>query len=447
MGSQVKLLTRGEGIIVLSTDKRHFIDFSWGGRNISDFNLIVTFDDMYSKTLYTTFTDNTTKITGLPGQLYWGSDYEPLRISFTLSTDGILADELEDFINYFSPNIERELILTEFPYRGINARVGSTPTMDVVPFQKEIDVNGSIITINEYKGSISLSFVADFPFWHSLPLQSQTFEEASAAEKQAIFDSKLFVSDFLSGDFLEENFSGVIFLDNNRICYVNKDKKEILDSTDGKSLPTGGDIKHYLYNCGTHEAYPVLSFTTTIKKHENGLIVHPASSYTESTSTITIGEEEFFYRLPLALEEYNHALNIVSKYDSKSSLIDLKNEIRDSIKDSQVRKLIIGFINDKNAKIDDVKSNIINIVGEGNISYIFDSKNKTVQSTFSINGVKRTEKAEESIYNNYLTIKERTSFFKDQSDGKYKISTDNLLKVTTSHQLSNFKIEYQYLYR
>lgn len=436
MGSQVKLLTRGEDNHVLSTDKRHFIDFSWGGRNISDFNLIVTFDDMYSKTLYTTFTDNTTKITGLPGQLYWSSDYEPLHISFTLSTDGILADELEDFINYFAPNIERELILTEFPYRGINARVGSTPTMDVVPFQKEIDVNGSIITVNEYKGSISLSFVADFPFWHSLPLQSQTFEETSAAEKQAIFDSKLFVSDFLSG-----GFSGVIFLDNNHIYTSDS----ILDLEDIK-IPNE-DTEYYLYNCGTHEAYPVLSFTTTIEKDENGLITHPASSYTESGSIITIGEENFSYRLPLALEEYNHALNIVSKYDSSSSLIDLKNEIRDSIKDSQVRKLIIGFINAEESNIDSVKSNIVSIVSKGNISYIFDSKNKTVQSTFLINGVKRTEKAEESIYNNYLTIKERTSFFKDQSDGKYKISADNLLKVTTSHELSNFKIEYQYLYR
>lgn len=438
MGSQVKLLTRGEDNHVLSTDKRHFIDFSWGWRNISDFNLIVTFDDMYSKTLYTTFTDNTTKITGLPGQLYWGSDYEPLRISFTLSTDGILADELEDFINYFAPNIERELILTEFPYRGINARVGSTPTVDVVPFQKEIDVNGSIVAVNEYKGSISLSFVADFPFWHSLPLQSQTFEDASVAEKQAIFDSKLFVSDFLSG-----NFSDVIFLDNNYIYKENQVSK----SEKGVELLKGENTKYYLYNCGTHEAYPVLSFTTTIEKDENGLITHPASSYTESGSIITIGEEIFSYRLPLALEEYNHALNIVSKYNSSSSLIDLKNEIRDSIKDSQVRKLIIGIIAE-NANINDVKESIKNIVDKGDISYIFDSKNKTVQSTFSINGVKRTEKAEESIYNNYLIIKERTSFFKDKDDGgKYKISADNILKVTTSHQLSNFKIEYQYLYR
>ena len=437
MGSQVKLLTRGEDNKVLSTDKRHFIDFSWGGRNISDFNLIATFDDMYSKTLYTTFTDNTTKISGLPGQLYWSSDYEPLHISFTLSTDGILADELEDFINYFAPNVERELILTEFPYRGIDARVGSTPTMDVVPFQKEIDVNDSIITVNEYKGSISLSFVADFPFWHSLPLQSQTFEESSAAEKQAIFDSKLFVSDFLSGDF------SVIFLDNNYIYKENQVSK----SEEGIELSKGEDTKYYLYNCGTHEAYPALSFTTTIEKDKNGLITHPASSYTELGSIITIGEEIFSYRLPLALEEYNHALNIVSKYDGNSSLIDLKNEIRDSIKDSQVRKLIIEIINNSGANISDVKDSIKNIVNEGSISYVFDSKNKTVQSTFSINGVKRTEKAEESIYNNYLTIKERTSFFKDQKDGKYKISANNLLKVATSHQLSNFKIEYQYLYR
>ena len=113
----------------------------------------------------------------------------------------------------------------------------------------------------------------------------------------------------------------------------------------------------------------------------------------------------------------------------------------------QVRKLIIEIINGSGANISNVKDSIKNIVEEGDISYIFDSKNKTVQSTFSINRVKRTEKAEDSIYNNYLTIKERTSFFKDQSDGEYKILANNLLKVTTSHELSNFKIEYQYLYR
>ena len=112
MGIQVYTSTHdGQGNSLPRAEKQ-FISFSYGGKNIEDFNLLAVFvSDRLSKNIYSAFSETTTQSTGLDGQKYWLSQYNALTIHFDLSTDGMSTRDLEEFKNWFVPGIERELIL------------------------------------------------------------------------------------------------------------------------------------------------------------------------------------------------------------------------------------------------------------------------------------------------------------------------------------------------
>jgi len=69
---------------------RSFISFSYGGKNIEDFNLIATVSgDRWQANGYANFNDLTTSYDVLDGQFFWGSHYSTYELSLELSTDGI----------------------------------------------------------------------------------------------------------------------------------------------------------------------------------------------------------------------------------------------------------------------------------------------------------------------------------------------------------------------
>lgn len=172
MGIQVYTSTHdGQGNSLPRAEKQ-FISFSYGGKNIEDFDLLAVFvSDRLSKNIYSAFSETTTQSTGLDGQKYWLFQYNALTIHFDLSTDGMGTKELEEFKNWFVPGIERELILAEYPNRYILARVASTPVMNMLPFENKIEtkIGGESYTVSSsiYKGDISLDLVADYPFWRA----------------------------------------------------------------------------------------------------------------------------------------------------------------------------------------------------------------------------------------------------------------------------------------
>ena len=598
MGIQTRLLTHdGEGNI-LPHDKIQFINFKWGDKNIADFDLVAIFNnDRLEKDAYASFSDNTTKISGLDGQIYWSSNYDALRLNFTLATDGITSEKLEEFKSYFIPGVARDLILSEHSCRKISARIASAPSLSILPFQSEKKVKGYKIKTNLYKGEISLSFVADFPFWKGKKLTGVSLAEMSESERQGVIEDKRPVEDFFNlednnllpyalgekgenifneigykqntylsddgiltektgwsvtgfipikdGDiFVFENMEflkpskneeengnlnsnvliynssfekisshsflkvleinspwevsynsttgdiasltfeadvtsipseikptiaycrfccsvldensvirkrivsntndNIYFLDNNN--YFNG--STIIENTEGCSL-IGYQNKYFLYNCGTHYAYPIISFITNIEKDANGLIIHPATSYKKTGSTLQIGSQFLSYKLPNLLEEYNHALDICSKYTNINigSLIDFKKEIKNSLKHPTIRDYIlnkISSLSEENLDIDNIKKSVQDFLPENaSIKYKFDSFNKTAEFNLVISdGTSITEKAEDSIYNDYLIIKDRTIF-----SNNFKIEENDLLPLITSHNLTNFKIEYQYLYK
>jgi len=118
---------------------RSFISFSYGGKNIEDFDLIaVTDGDRMNKDGYSSFNDITSSYDNLDGQKYWNTHYTTNTISFKLVTDGMEQRQLDDFLYWFSAGVCRELILAEHPNRAQLARVASVPKLHLLPFEKTV---------------------------------------------------------------------------------------------------------------------------------------------------------------------------------------------------------------------------------------------------------------------------------------------------------------------
>ena len=82
----------------LSYMNRSFISFSYGGKNIEDFNLLATIDgNRLTRDAYSSFDDLTTTYDAINGQFYWGSYYRTNTLKLNLATDGITQNELDDF--------------------------------------------------------------------------------------------------------------------------------------------------------------------------------------------------------------------------------------------------------------------------------------------------------------------------------------------------------------
>ena len=170
--SQVYQATHRENGRRLPYMDRSFISFSYGGVFIEDFNLIATISNNFlHRDLYANFTDNTTNSNILDGQKHWSTHYDSNHLELVLATDGITETYLEQFKRWFIPGVERELILSEHPNRAIMARVAATPSYDMIPFEEEIYLKVAATKVKTsttmYKGSITINFVMDEPFWYS----------------------------------------------------------------------------------------------------------------------------------------------------------------------------------------------------------------------------------------------------------------------------------------
>ena len=170
--SQVYQATH-KGEQVLPFMYRSFISFTFGGKRIEDFNLIATISgDRLNRPGYASFNDTVTTYDNLDGQHYWATHYKTNQLDFTLSTDGIDQRQLDNFLHWFRAGATRELILAEHPNRAIMARVSSTPTLNLLPFETSVEVTLSRENYKTkttlYKGDISLSLVMDTPHWYAI---------------------------------------------------------------------------------------------------------------------------------------------------------------------------------------------------------------------------------------------------------------------------------------
>lgn len=170
--SQVYLATH-KGEDRLPFMYRSFISFTYGGKFIEDFNLIATITgNKLNKNGYSSFEDTVSTYDNLDGQFYWATHYKTNQIDFILSTDGIDQKQLDNFLYWFKAGINRELVLSEHPNRGIMARVLQPPKLNLLPFEQDVPITISEVTYYTkttlYKGDIELSLVMAQPHWYSL---------------------------------------------------------------------------------------------------------------------------------------------------------------------------------------------------------------------------------------------------------------------------------------
>lgn len=160
--------------------RRSFMSFTYGGKPIEDFNLIVTMGERLNKNIYSDFEDLTSDYTTQDGSHFWGTRIKENTLVFDLATDYMTQQTLEEFKMWFSPGVERDLVLTEHPNRYIRARVAVAPSINMLPFGEKvemklkkpgtsIDDENGILTCKTmttiYKGDITVSFVMSEPYW------------------------------------------------------------------------------------------------------------------------------------------------------------------------------------------------------------------------------------------------------------------------------------------
>ena len=470
MGVQVQSATKyinEEGkLIPLSILKRQFISFSYGGKNIEDFDLLAVFsNDRLDKEIYASFNDTTTEQAELDGQMFWRSNFKAGQLSFTLATDGMTARQLEDFKEWFKPGIERELILSEYHNRAILARISSAPHISLLPFEKEVNVqigNTSYPTKTSlYKGEIKLDFVMDDPYWYSIDTCIDSIDEESL---------KLIYEDGIPHI---QMFQTECFLANNQ--YIKKSLVKVEKDEEGNSIfeerltstiNQGIDLLEeeqnqlYLYYCGTAPSKPELSFDIEliVNEEDYNKVSFWKSSLDEEYYYLKIGEQKIRFTLPSLFSSYNKAIDIVLQYKDKKnvSILDIRRELRDSLYNYYTRSYVISLIDtmkddsnyvDSGAVLETFFTNFIDKMPDflpDKFSFNINCKNGKVTVSgilpaFSANET-ITENAGNMIKSNYLTIETR----KLPEEGLIK--TSECLLVETNTNLLNLKIDYKYMY-
>lgn len=459
MGVQVQTATRDGQGNPLSILNRQFISFSYGGKNIEDFDLLAVFDgDRLSKEIYAPFKDITSEQDELDGQIFWSSSFNAGQLNFSLATDGIDTKQLEEFKQWFQPGIEKELILSEYHNRGILARVATAPQMSLLPFEKEVEIQvGSEILKTKtslYKGNISLSFIMDDPYWYSLKsyLEDLNEENIKILYEDGIPYSSMFTTSCLLAD--------------SEYCEVGENNIEIKE---GIGIEISGLTQNdaYLYYCGTAPEKPIISFNIAPEIEEDSGKISFKKSGSDKNYSISIGVDEGYqkleFNLPSLFSSYNRAIDIVLKYKEGSSILDLRKELRDNIFNYSTRSYVMAVIDDAKNNKKNVNSNgaiessfraffikQMKSFFKGNLRCSINNKNGEVLISGEINiynngetpitSLPITENAGNMIKSNYLTIEAR----KIPKNGW--VGKDECLFIKTNTELFDLKIDYKYRY-
>lgn len=448
MAVQVKELYKDEGGKIRSILSRQFISFSYGGKNIEEFNLIATFSgDRLSKNVYAPFEDTTTQQEELDGQFYWRSKFGANEIQFNLSTDGMTQNELDEFKMWFKPGIERELVLSENSNRAIMARVSTTPTISMLPFESEEEIliptldldpqTGEKIKVKKkvlttmFKGDITLNFVMDNPYWYSI-LNYSDQEELKEDILKVILEDGIPHSTMLYGE-------SEVLLAVNQIFRTNDDKSYSFNKNKGITLSDSEVQKDSkLYYCGTAPEKPYLRFSMDIKINES---TKKASFYKKEGSGdyffIQVGSNKLLFSLPSIMLAYNKVIDLIN---SSNTILDFQKAVRDEVYDYYVRAYAIALSNKDKASMSTIKNSISDFFTTKKIIFKIDcAKGITKITTNVIIYGEIEENAGNMIKSPYLTISGDRSIIVNGE-------IENYLQVTTNGIINNFMIDYKYKY-
>lgn len=398
--SQVYQATHRENGRRLPYMDRSFISFSYGGVFIEDFNLIATISNNFlHRDLYANFTDNTTNSNILDGQKHWSTHYDSNHLELILATDGITETYLEQFKRWFIPGVERELILSEHPNRAIMARVAATPSYDMIPFEEEIYLKVAATKVKTsttmYKGSITINFVMDEPFWYSkINLLDGTKDDkgnyktnqwiGKDGKHSYIFDDqdaiKIIHEDgipfaaMLSENQLQNTPDNILFGMNKvlkpDLSYSATGSRAASES-EGAVVQQGHVAYYYIeestgfsvdpqqplyfYYPGTAPSKPLISFDIELQFNDDYYIITPANSITspdEPYNEIFINkgrsdEKVFKFTTPSILTAYNQVIKLIDimcKPNSSYTWEEFEKAIRQGVCHELPRKLAMNMI-------------------------------------------------------------------------------------------------------
>lgn len=485
MGVQVQTATRDGQGNPLSILNRQFISFSYGGKDIEDFNLLVVFDnDRLSKKIYAPFNDTTTEQAELDGQMFWRSNFKAGQLNFSLATDGMTSKELEEFKQWFKPGIEKELILSEHHNRAILARISNSPQINLLPFEHEqmVMINGEAkkMKTSLYKGDISLSFVMDDPYWYAKG--SNVTSTTDLALKLIYEDGIPYFKSFKTNCLIGNN--NYIDYTPERVGENNEKIPSKVEVYQNEGINLSNENDAYLYYCGTAPSKPKINFKINYqidKTSGEALFSSKTEGIKEAYLRISTKDgknTDLIFSLPSLFSSYNKALKIVIDYleDNGTSILDLRAKLRDEIYNYYTRSYVIalidiaknkkehvsveGLIKDtfKNYFIEEMKKFLVGIEekdSENNTIYnkkiksVIDCKAGITEINIIIlhyDGIEMkklsvTENAGNMIKSEYLSIEDRTL---PNSTGT--IEKTDCLYLTTNGILSDLKINYKYMY-
>lgn len=499
--SQVYLATHDGAGNSLPYMSRSFISFTFGGKVIEDFNLIVVNgSDMLSKPLYASFEDNVTNNSVLDGQYYWGTHFNANNLQLTLATDGITQNQLDDFKRWFRPGIERELILSEHPNRAIFARVAEPPAMEMLPFEKQISHTIDNIIYNTsttiYKGNITLNFIMDEPTWYAkltyMPsyvnkdtLERLPPEDLNPKKIETIQDKdmiKIMVEDnlphqsmlqqelFLGGNLLVTSEARTDFSKTDNTNEASAYLGRITTTSQG--LIVNVNAPKYLFYSGTARSYPTIKFSLKPNISSDNYINVPKNTIQNTGLTeysqiiLQIGNDIttkkiFSFTTPSILTGYNQAIKILKNSVNKS-VTQVISEIRDQIKEKYSRAWAVACANIYGSTVvlnNNYINNLINkmksfIDTNSVMTFIINSKTGAATGKFFVKVLEGpSDSIDKSIFteveenvgdmirSDYLFLDERNYL---NSNGE--IVLGNCYKITSNESLTNVLFLYEDMY-
>lgn len=294
---------------------RSFISFSYGEKAdankkmhpvyIEDFGLIVTnTGDRMEKNLYANFSDLTSTYDVVPGQFFWGTYFHENSLTFNLTTDEMTQEQLDSFKYWFKAGSIRELILSEHPNRAIMARIVTPPQMNMIPFEKKVQitlgrgedsVSSPTYTTSTtvYRGDITLEFVMDEPFWYA---------------KQNILGVQNAI-----GEYIEEQW-----VDANGVQASIADSPDALKIIYEDHIPVGSTIKLSVFLGG--DLYATLNYEAVYSKIEKESSSDEYQAAQElSDDTTNLRNKLSYYYYYKILDENDQVIDISGPYDAQNT--------------------------------------------------------------------------------------------------------------------------------
>ena len=437
--------------------ERSFISFSFGGRWIEDYGFIVVSDGTrYSRPLFSEFAHSITDLDTIDGQIYWGTHYNANSLSLTLATDGIEDSLLDEFKRWFAPHNTRELILSEHPYRAILARLSSVPEFSTYVTKREVTKKIGGMEYKTYttlhRGTVTLEFVMDDPFWYSIEniicykksdgtIDYDKWLNANDEPAYVLEDRdaiKVAVEDGVPVNTMLK-MNNMTF-GNGTIAADSAASRKTMVGTDGDSqyadvgatpsdtnrgiigplivagtnFPASQSNAQYFYYAGTAPSAPILKFILTPELSSDEYIITPYNTIKPTNNldhnSIFIhstDEKEFKFTTPGIWTGYNQVIDIFSTAEEGVSWVQLREYIRDNVKHFAPRAYGIKVI-------DSVKGQSVNTTA----SALSSAKSNMRNFLFDLNGQILTMSCE---------IDCRTGRAKGTST--YRTNTDTLVTI------------------